>query len=135
MAPVQRDGVEYEFTLVMDMDLEHRGVVNKSRCAAVADAVVMKPGAELAATLRAWLESGEAAKPPAEAGGNGKHSDDPATPEQLARLREYSELALLAESDRVHIQHALSGPITKGRAGAFIGRIKQKLAELEEKGV
>ena len=38
LAPVQRAGMEYEFTLVGDMDLDHTIVISKSRCPALADA-------------------------------------------------------------------------------------------------
>ena len=38
MAPVQRQGMEYEFTIVGDMDLDHNFVVSKSRIADLADA-------------------------------------------------------------------------------------------------
>ena len=64
LAPVMRAGVEYEFTLIADMDLEHRLVVSKSRCSALADQV-FQPGrtAEAAATFLGWLEDGE---PPAD---------------------------------------------------------------------
>lgn len=55
MAPVQRDGLEYEFDVVGDLDYSHRLVVTKSRCAPLADAVVMKPGADFAGELKAWL--------------------------------------------------------------------------------
>lgn len=60
MAPVMRAGVEYEFTLVAEMDAEHRFAVTKSRCSAVAD-VVAEPGraGEVARTFRAWLDAGE----------------------------------------------------------------------------
>lgn len=60
MAPVMRAGVEYEFTLIGDLDLEHRIVISKSRCDELADAVVA-PGraAEAAETFKRWLDSGE----------------------------------------------------------------------------
>jgi hypothetical protein len=61
LAPVQRDGMEYEFDVVADIDHEHRFVVTKSRCAELADAVIMKPGDEVAEILRAWLTGGEPA--------------------------------------------------------------------------
>lgn len=64
MAPIQRDGVEYEFDVVGSMDLDHNLVVGKTRCAVLDGAVVKKPGAEMAATLREWLEAGEAPAPP-----------------------------------------------------------------------
>lgn len=60
MAPIQRDGMEYEFTLVADLDYEHRFVVSKTRCAALDGAVITKAGEDVAKQLLAWLDSGEA---------------------------------------------------------------------------
>jgi hypothetical protein len=61
LAPVQRDGMEYEFDVVGDMDLEHRLFVSKTRCMALDGQVYTKPGADIAGVLRAWLENGEPA--------------------------------------------------------------------------
>jgi hypothetical protein len=58
MAPIQREGMEYEFDVVGDVDIDHRLVVTKSRCPDVADAVIMKPGRDLAAQLLLWLNTG-----------------------------------------------------------------------------
>lgn len=63
LAPVQRDGLEYEFDVVGDLDQDHNLVVTKSRCPALADAVMARPGKELAEQLRAWLGQGEAPPP------------------------------------------------------------------------
>ena len=57
-APVQRDGVEYEFTIVGEMDLEHSMVISKSRCAILADKVIQKPGRQVAEVLHTWLNEG-----------------------------------------------------------------------------
>ena len=59
LAPVMRDGVEYEFDVVGDMDHRHMLTVSKSRCASLADEVIRKPGPEVAERLLAWLEDGE----------------------------------------------------------------------------
>lgn len=62
MAPIQRDGMEYEFDVFAEMDMQHRMLVSKSRCPDLADAVIEKPGADVARTLRTWLEApGQAA--------------------------------------------------------------------------
>lgn len=61
MAPVMRGGVEYEFTLVGDLDLEHRMTITKSRCDALSDLVIQPNRAgEAAETFVAWTNSGEA---------------------------------------------------------------------------
>lgn len=59
MAPVQRDGFEYEFDVFMDMDIENNAIVSKTRCPALTGAVISKPGRELAETLREWLSGAE----------------------------------------------------------------------------
>lgn len=61
LAPIQRDGLDYEFTVVGDMNLDHALIVSKSRCEAVpVGDVIDKPGEKLARTLRDWLNSGAA---------------------------------------------------------------------------
>jgi len=62
MAPVQRDGFEYEFDVMFEMDADNNAVVTKSRCSELNGAVIPKPGEDVAQTLRRWL-SGEAPPP------------------------------------------------------------------------
>jgi hypothetical protein len=61
MAPVQRDGMEYEFDVVGDMDVDHNLVVSKTRCSDLDGQIYHKPSREPAETLLAWLNAGEAA--------------------------------------------------------------------------
>lgn len=59
MRPIQREGVEYEFTVIGDLDLEHRLIISKSRCDVVADLVLPKgQSADAAHTFAAWLGDG-----------------------------------------------------------------------------
>lgn len=58
LAPIQRQGIEYEMDVVADMDLEHNMVISKTRCFAIADQVVSKPAVAWFATLRTWLSDG-----------------------------------------------------------------------------
>jgi hypothetical protein len=64
LAPVQREGLSYEFDLYGSLDWNHTLTISKSRCPAVADAVVARPGPEFMAAVIAWLERGEAVPPP-----------------------------------------------------------------------
>ena len=61
LAPVQRDGMEYEFDVVADIDPDHKMVVTKSRCKRLADAVITKPKAADFKPLVEWLQDGEPA--------------------------------------------------------------------------
>lgn len=60
MKPEQREGIEYEFDVVGDMDLEHNLVITKTRAVMLAGKVYNNPDAELAKTLRDWLGDGKA---------------------------------------------------------------------------
>ena len=62
LAPIQRQGMEYEFDVVADMDVSHKLVISKSRCSAVADAVQLKPTGAWMEPVIGWLTSGEAIK-------------------------------------------------------------------------
>ena len=66
MAPIQRDGVEYEFDVVADLNLDHDLIVAKTRCAQADGLVIRKPGQEFAELLKNWLDGGEPAKPKTE---------------------------------------------------------------------
>jgi hypothetical protein len=67
LAPVQRDGLEYEFDVVGDMTIDNTLIISKTRCSALSGAVINKPGEALAKTLLEWLSDGATA-PAAPAG-------------------------------------------------------------------
>lgn len=58
LQPVQRDGIEYEFDVVGELDADHTLVVTKTRCPALVDKIYPMPGSDLADALRAWLSEG-----------------------------------------------------------------------------
>jgi len=62
MAAQQREGFEYEFDVVIDLDIDHNGIVNKSRAPILADKVIAKPGREVADMLNEWLKGAPVAK-------------------------------------------------------------------------
>jgi hypothetical protein len=83
LAPVMRDGIEYEFDVCGEMDQENTLQVTKSRCPKLSGGVFPKPGRELADMLKEWLGSGvapdqdpeptnETPIPPAEPSKNGR---------------------------------------------------------------
>lgn len=57
LAPIQREGMDYEFTVVFDIDLNHNAQVSKDRTA-LFDGQIFKPGEETGSTLKAWLDTG-----------------------------------------------------------------------------
>jgi hypothetical protein len=58
LAPIQREGLEYEFDIVGDMDLDNNFIVTKTRFKDLNGAVINKPGKELALSIKKWLSDG-----------------------------------------------------------------------------
>jgi hypothetical protein len=59
LAPVQREGMEYEFDVVAEMDMQNTLTVTKTRIPKLTGKVIPYPGASLGDTLKAWLLEGE----------------------------------------------------------------------------
>lgn len=65
LQPVQRDGMEYEFDVVGDLDQQHNFSISKTRCSKLDGYSEPKPdGKAIIKTLKAWLESEEGKAPP-----------------------------------------------------------------------
>jgi len=58
LQPVQRDGLEYEFTVVGDVTQDHELIVTKTRAAWLKDQIIREAGEELGKQLAAWLSDG-----------------------------------------------------------------------------
>lgn len=64
---VQREGIEFEFTVVGDMDVDtHAMTITKSRVSRLSDRTITKPGAELGRELLDWLKEAPLADQPVE---------------------------------------------------------------------
>lgn len=63
LAPIQREGMEYEFDIIGEMDpVDNTMRISKTRCPELAGKVFEKPGQELAAILKVWLSDGAPAE-------------------------------------------------------------------------
>ncbi len=59
MASQMREGFEYEFDVEGMMTMNHEFIVGKTRCRAIDEMIIPKPGANLAKPLMEWLTDGE----------------------------------------------------------------------------
>lgn len=59
LKPEQREGIEYEFDVVGDLDHDNTLTIVKSRIHTLAKAVIPLPGEELGEEIKAWLSDGE----------------------------------------------------------------------------
>lgn len=112
MAPVQRDGMEYEFDIVGDMDLENNKlIVTKSRCPALAGEVVVRPDAAFAKKILDWVSDGvEAPEPP-------KPEFKQAAPKPAAKT---PEQAIYAAQTPAALALLLNGWLSKNPVGSAV---------------
>jgi hypothetical protein len=102
LAPVQRDGMEYEFTVFLDLSQEHIATASKDRTS-LFDGQYFKPSRETGKQLLAWLEDGVEAPEPAP------------TPAEEAPVQQEAAAAVDSPSDDgVFICSECAGPLTQG---------------------
>lgn len=112
LAPVQRDGMEYEFDIVGDMDAEsNKLVVSKSRCKKLSGGVFVRPDAEFGQIIRDWLIDGTPPEPVTVA-----------SADQVAELRDLLETTPLPE-----------GLIDRWLDKARVSQLEQLPADVMEK--
>jgi energy-coupling factor transporter ATP-binding protein EcfA2 len=61
LKPEQRDGIEYEFDIVGELDQENTLVVSKSRARSLSGTVIQKPDTRFAEVVLEWLNAGQPA--------------------------------------------------------------------------
>jgi len=62
LAPVMRDGIDYEFTIFMELDAQHMGYVGKDRTR-LFDGQIVKPDVAVGRQLLEWLQTGDEEEP------------------------------------------------------------------------
>jgi nucleoside-triphosphatase THEP1 len=139
LAPIQREGLDFEFSIVGDMNLSHELIVSKSRCSAVeVGSIVEKPGEKFAKALRDWLSSGAApaaaqpapAKPASDAVGDAVGDGlDQVFAGYLAAMKSAGDLA---ELDRVATGPAKPERGTQNHAVAMSVYLERR-GQLEQK--
>jgi hypothetical protein len=112
LAAVQREGFEYEFDVVMNMDIDNVGVIVKTRCSALNGGVYRKPGKEVAGILSEWLT-----------GAPRVETTDPFSDKAVSYAAKQWNIS--PKETREAIQHAidsgkLTQPVTKEAFKAFV---------------
>ncbi len=67
LAPEAGKGIEYEFDILMEMNLEHTGYITKDRTGKFQDKIIKKPDEKFGVALLAWLRDAPPAPPKPEA--------------------------------------------------------------------
>jgi hypothetical protein len=120
MAPVQRDGLEYEFDVVADIDTENNLVIGKTRCPSIAGAVFHKAGKDVATKLKNWLSDGGSARDAAPA----PKASKPKVEKMVNRIAEPEPAPAppvefeADDLDAVHCDCGLEAKFVRGKSGA-----------------
>jgi hypothetical protein len=116
LQPVQRDGLEYEFTVVGDVTQDHELIITKTRAAWLKDKIIREAGEELGQQLAAWLSDGTPAPTtaaPAEPRlGWLERVNNAATVEELGTIGDEADLAVstgdLSPTQRARLDKQIS---------------------------
>lgn len=117
LAPVQRDGLEYEFTSVLELsDDGHIATATKDRTS-LFDNQYFVPGVETGEKLRAWLQGSE---------GNGgeKKTAEPEAPQEQPAAKPAGKVTQLRDVSRADLMSQVFGQLLE------IG-LADKIAEYE----
>jgi hypothetical protein len=137
LAPIQRDGMDYEFDVVADMTLQHDLMVGKTRWNAIDQKVIRNPGREFGEALAGWLSDGSTQVQVAEA----KRPAPPeiplmalASPEQISQLLWLKQRLAIPDPDWINAlsRRGVSNPasLRAEDATAIIARLEQRVADL-----
>jgi hypothetical protein len=116
LQPVQRDGLEYEFDVVCDLDTDNNLLVGKTRCPALAGRVYNRAGAEVAEVLRGWLSDG---------------APQPAREQAPVFTAQAAEVLPAEPSKRSELEAAMRTATSQPALDTVAGKIKAALASGE----
>lgn len=122
LAPVQRDGVEYEFDVLAQIDQEHVLTITKTRYSALDGGVYAKPGKELGEQIGLWLNEGVEDVEKAQA--------EPASKDDFKELTSFAELNDWSPEDlKMYCIGQWGEDFRKAFTKEMIGKVKVAIIE------
>jgi hypothetical protein len=126
LQPVQREGMEYEFTVCGDITDQHELIITKTRAAWLKDEIIREPGEEFGRRLLAWLDEGEPVKhEPAQQESSKLVLQ---TIERIATTKSAEALERLREKIT---SRKMAGDITTEQAASLTVALDSRLTQLE----
>jgi len=128
LQPIQREGMEYEFTVCGDVSADHDLMITKTRATFLKDAVIREAGEELGKQLAKWLEDGEAVAPPAPT--PFKTTITTSIEDTLASITKASVASLERLLPKV-LARAAAGELTEDQKVRIMAAMQVRMTELE----
>ena len=134
LAPVQRDGVEYEFDVYGTLDLDHALRITKSRCSLLQDAYTLKPNEEFWRPLVKWLTTAEPVQSAEDAARATIHAASTLEQLQMAwkAIPAHVQQKVAADKDQRKAELTKTAAKKAQEKPALSEDVKAKLAELGE---
>jgi hypothetical protein len=136
LAPVQRDGLTYDFTIVFDVAMDHLTQVSKDRTGIFADKI-FKISEDTGETIKKWIESGAANElersnagslpgPPTAVAGISEPAANPGnrTAEKTIEIKPPNERPVKETSSVV--EEKIKTPITQEMVNALMTKLEMK---------
>lgn len=123
MAPVQREGVEYEFDVYGMLDDDNTLLISKTRCPALTNGVYKKPGDELADVILAWLKGEKPADAPAQE--QPKPTEQPKEAPKATNARPYAPEVVKAKLLAAEAKANDKSAADPARRGAVAGNLQE----------
>jgi len=127
LQPIQREGMEYEFTVCGDVSADHDLMITKTRATFLKDAVIREAGEELGKQLAKWLEDGEIVAPPATT--PFKVTIPTSIEDTLASIANASLTAIERLMPKIDQRHA-AGELNDKQRQTLVAAIERRINEL-----
>jgi hypothetical protein len=125
LAPIQRDGLEYEFDIVGDITLPaHDWIITKDRTELFDGTIIRRPGVEFGQTLLGWLNAGEPPKPrlvPEPPPPPPARADEPATRQSRSRRRSEQQEPQRQTAPQLEPEPQVPGVVCFSKTGEWSG--------------
>jgi len=126
LQPIQREGMEYEFTVCGDVSSDHDLMITKTRATFLKDAVIREAGEDLGRQLAKWLEDGEPEAAPTPF----KASYATQIDDTLASISKASMASLERLLPKV-LARASAGELTEDQKVRIMAAMQIRMTELE----
>lgn len=126
LQPVQRDGMEYEFTICGDVTDQHELIVTKTRALWLKDEIIREPDEAFGEKLRLWLNEGEAQpyKPEPQASSG-------IVLQTLARIEQSEKPDVLVKLKSKVQARATAGELSSDESARLLNAIDSRVSALE----
>lgn len=125
LQPIQRDGMEYEFTIVGDITDQHDLIITKTRAAFLKDEIIREPTEQFGKKLLSWLNEGEASPMKQE-----PKESSTVLLDTLSRIRNStSTVALQRLQEKIKMKSA-AGEVTTDERAALLAAVDGRIEAL-----